>query len=60
MFANSPAEAMLAEATMIRKQGNVLHALSGEGDRTLRDIFAAAEKGDASVGVRGVAVPLSA
>lgn len=59
VFANKPAQAMLAEATMVRKDGKVLRAVSGEADRTLRDVFTAAEAGDASVGVRGVAVPLS-
>ena len=59
-FANEPAKAMLADATMIRAVGNVLRAVSGETDRILRDIFRAAEKGDASVGIRGVAVPLAA
>jgi DNA-binding CsgD family transcriptional regulator len=59
-FANEPAKAMLAEGTMIRAAGNALRAVSSETDRILRDIFQSAEKGDASVGIRGVAVPLTA
>jgi DNA-binding CsgD family transcriptional regulator len=59
-FANDPAKAMLAEGTMIRVAGNALRAVSPETDRILRDVFQSAEKGDASVGVRGVAVPLTA
>jgi DNA-binding CsgD family transcriptional regulator/PAS domain-containing protein len=59
-FANEPAKAMLAEGTMIRLAGNALRAVSAETDRILRDVFESARSGDASVGVRGVAVPLTA
>ena len=58
-FANDPARAMLREATLVREQDNALHAAAADTDRILRDIFASAEKGDASLGVRGVAVPFT-
>lgn len=58
-FANDPAKKMLDEATLVRVSGNALHAIADDADRILRDIFMAAAKGDASVGVRGVAVPLT-
>jgi DNA-binding CsgD family transcriptional regulator len=58
-FANDPARKMLDDATLIRQQGNALQAAAPEADRIFRDIFAAAAKGDASIGVRGVAVPLT-
>jgi len=58
-FANDPATIMLGEGNIIRAQDNTLRALLPKTDRILRDIFAAAEKGDASVGIRGVAVPLT-
>jgi hypothetical protein len=58
-FANDPGKKMLAEATLVRKDGDALHALAADTDRILHDIFAAAKRGDASVGVRGVAVPLA-
>jgi DNA-binding CsgD family transcriptional regulator len=58
-FANDPAKKMLDEATLVRVSGNALHAIADDADRILRDIFTAAAKGDASVGVRGVAVPLT-
>jgi hypothetical protein len=58
-FANDPASKMLAEATLMRKDGDALHAVAADTDRILHDIFAAAKRGDASVGVRGVAVPLA-
>jgi DNA-binding CsgD family transcriptional regulator len=58
-FANEPARRMLEEAALIRAPGNALHAVAGDTDRILHDIFASAAKGDASVGVRGVAVSLT-
>jgi DNA-binding CsgD family transcriptional regulator len=59
-FANTPAKAMLGEAQLVRAQGEAFHAADAKADRLLYDIFTSAEKGDASVGVRGVAVPLTA
>jgi DNA-binding CsgD family transcriptional regulator len=58
-FANAPAGKMLNEAVLFRKDGQALRAVAAETDRTLREIFASAANGDASVGVRGVAVPLT-
>jgi DNA-binding NarL/FixJ family response regulator len=58
-FANDPARKMLVEATQVRMDGDALHAVAPDADRILHDIFAAAQRGDASVGVRGVAVPLA-
>ena len=58
-FVNDPARKMLDEATLVRASANALHAVADDADRILRDIFTAAAKGDASVGVRGVAVPLA-
>jgi DNA-binding CsgD family transcriptional regulator/PAS domain-containing protein len=60
VFANAPARAMLDEGKLLREEGQSLAAVIPETNRMLRDIFAAAEKGDASVGARGVAIPLSA
>jgi DNA-binding NarL/FixJ family response regulator len=58
-FANEPANRMLTEATLVRKDGDVLHAVAVDTDRILHDVIAAAKRGDASVGVRGVAIPLA-
>lgn len=58
-FTNSPAKAMLEEGQLIRAQGNTFHAADPKADRLLYDIFTSAEKGDASVGARGVAVSLT-
>lgn len=60
VFANAPARAMLDEGRILREERQSLAAVIPETNRMLRDIFAAAEKGDASVGSRGVAIPLSA
>lgn len=57
-FTNDMAIKMLGEATLVRKERNALRAVTSEVDRTLRNMFVAAGKGDASIGVRGVAVPL--
>jgi DNA-binding CsgD family transcriptional regulator len=57
-FANDAGKAMLDDATLVRARDNVLHAVVSDTDRILHDIFHSAAKGDASVGVRGVAVPL--
>jgi DNA-binding CsgD family transcriptional regulator len=58
-FANAPARALLDEGELVRQNSGSLSAVVPAADRMIRDILVAAEKGDASVGVRGVAVPLS-
>jgi DNA-binding CsgD family transcriptional regulator len=58
-FVNDPARRMLQEATLVREEGGALHATAADTDRIFQDIFASAKTGDASVGVRGVAVPLA-
>jgi len=57
-FANDAARALLGEGALVREEAGALHAAAADTDRVLHDIFASAETGDASVGVRGVAVPL--
>lgn len=60
VFLNGPAKTMLSEATLLREVNQSLTAVLPEANRTLHEIFAASENGDSSVGIRGVAVPLSA
>jgi DNA-binding CsgD family transcriptional regulator len=60
VFANAPARTMLDDGRLLREERQSLTAVTQEANRMLRDIFVAAEKGDASVGSRGVAIPLSA
>jgi DNA-binding CsgD family transcriptional regulator len=59
-FANAMGQSMLDEGTILRERNRGLTATVPEAQRMLRDIFQAAASGDASIGVRGVAVPLSA
>ena len=56
VFANDPARTLLHEATLVLKDGKVLRAVTPEADRILREIFAGANRGDASIDVRGIAV----
>jgi len=58
-FANDTAKKMLGQGTLVRKEGNALRAVAPDANHTLLSIFVSAEKGDGSVGVRGVAVPLT-
>jgi DNA-binding CsgD family transcriptional regulator len=58
-FANDPAKKMLEEAALVSRRDGALQAIAPEADQILRDIFASAAKGDASIGVRGVAVALT-
>lgn len=59
VFANKPAKAMLDDGAVLRDARGILVALDPQAHRSLREIFAVAETGDAAVGVRGIAVPLT-
>jgi DNA-binding CsgD family transcriptional regulator len=59
VFANEPATKMLDEAVLVRRDGDALRAVAPDTDRMLHDILTSAATGDASVGVRGVAIPLT-
>jgi ATP/maltotriose-dependent transcriptional regulator MalT len=58
-FANEPARKLLDQATLVRRHDNRLQAIACEAGQILRDTFTAAAKDDASIGMRGVAVPLT-
>lgn len=58
-FANDAAERLLGEGLLVDRSGTRLRAIAREPNRLLRDVFLAAAKGDDTVGVRGVAVPLT-
>jgi DNA-binding CsgD family transcriptional regulator/PAS domain-containing protein len=58
-FANDRARKMVEQATLVHARDNALHAIADDSDRVLRDVLSSAASGDASVGVRGVAVPLN-
>ncbi len=59
VFTNDPAKTMLDDGHLVQRRAGALHATTPEANRVLRDVFAYAEKGDASVGVRGVSILLT-
>lgn len=59
VFANDMAKKLLGEGGPVTSDRNILQAALPAANRTLASIFRAAEKGDASVGVRGVALRLT-
>ena len=58
--ANAAARGMIADGNVLRGPHGRLVASDPDADRALRDIFLTAGNGDATVGVKGVAVPLVA
>ena len=58
-FSNNIAKKMLIDAVLVKEERGALHAVTSKTDRILWNIIVSAEKGDASIGVRGVAVPLT-
>jgi DNA-binding CsgD family transcriptional regulator len=59
IHANASAHRLIAEADVLRATNGRLAALDLQGSRNLHDVFAAAEAGDAAVGKRGIAMPLT-
>ena len=59
-FTNDPARKLLAEAVVVRERDGALRAVALDTDRMLREIFAFAADDDASLGARGVAMPIMA
>jgi len=59
VHANARGHAILADAKILRGFGGRLSATDLQADKTLSDVFAAADSGDAAVGTRGIAVPLA-
>jgi DNA-binding CsgD family transcriptional regulator/PAS domain-containing protein len=60
VHANAAGAAILAADDFLRAAGGRLVAGDPDIDRVLRDVLIAAGKGDAAIGVKGVAVPLVA
>jgi DNA-binding CsgD family transcriptional regulator len=60
VHANAAAHALLAACDPLRAADGRLVANDVETDRILRDIFSAADQGDAAIGIKGIAVPLTA
>jgi DNA-binding CsgD family transcriptional regulator len=60
VHANANGHAMLRECSVLRAIGGKLVACEANAAKALEEIFAAARDGDAAVGTKGIAVPLSA
>src|SRR5947199_1535065 len=60
VHANASAHAMLVTGDVLRAAGDRLATNDPQTDQALRDIFLAAGSGDAALGVKGVAMPLTA
>lgn len=60
VHANAAGTAMLNSADVLRPAAGRIVASDPDADLTLSEILAAAGNGDAAIGVRGIAVPLSA
>jgi DNA-binding CsgD family transcriptional regulator len=58
VHANAPGHAILDAGDILRDVGGRLVARDAQVGQTLREVFAAAGKGDAAVGTKGIAVPL--
>jgi DNA-binding CsgD family transcriptional regulator len=60
VHANASGYAMLAGGALLRAAGGKLAPSDASAELALYEIFSTAENGDAAVGARGIAVPLSA
>ncbi|HZE54357.1 MAG TPA: helix-turn-helix transcriptional regulator [Bradyrhizobium sp.] len=60
IHANRSACHLIAEANVLRATNGRIGALDPQGNRNLLDIFTAAQGGDAAVGKKGIALPLTA
>ncbi len=59
IHANAAGHALLGASDILSSVGGRLVAREAQIDRTLRDVFAAAGQGDAALGTKGIAVPLT-
>src|ERR1700704_473383 len=59
IHANTAGNAILAGGDILISSGGRLVARDAQAQQTLRDVFAAAGQGDAALGNRGIAVPLT-
>jgi DNA-binding CsgD family transcriptional regulator len=60
VHANAAGHAILAQADILRAAGDRLVARDPDTDQTLADIFATARNGDTAIGLKGIALPLTA
>jgi DNA-binding CsgD family transcriptional regulator/PAS domain-containing protein len=60
VHANASGQALLDERSVLRAGGGKVAAIAADADRELTQTLATAGGGDAAVGVKGIAVPLTA
>jgi DNA-binding CsgD family transcriptional regulator len=60
VHANASGHVMLTEGSVLRAAAGKLTANEADAEQALNEIFAMAGSGDAAVGVKGIAVPLTA
>jgi DNA-binding CsgD family transcriptional regulator len=60
VHANASAHAMLAQGLLLRVVDGRLVPIDASAEQALNEVYAMAERGDAAVGVKGIAVPLMA
>jgi DNA-binding CsgD family transcriptional regulator len=60
MYANTAGHAILGADDFLRTTDGRLVARDAQADQTLREIFTAAGAGDAALGLKGIALPLTA
>ncbi len=60
VHANHPGHAMLNRADVLRATSGRLAAVDRKVDQTLADIFATVGDGDVAIGIKGVAIPITA
>jgi DNA-binding CsgD family transcriptional regulator/PAS domain-containing protein len=60
VHANASGQALLDERSVLRAGGGKVAAITADADRELNQTLATAGGGDASVGVKGIALPLTA
>jgi DNA-binding CsgD family transcriptional regulator len=59
VHANASGHAMLADGSLLRADDGTLTPNDADAEQALDDVFATAGGGDAAVGVKGIAVPLT-
>jgi DNA-binding CsgD family transcriptional regulator len=60
VHANAAAHVMLEQGSVIRASGAKFAAVDAQADHALHDIFMNADSGDAALGTKGIAVPMTA
>jgi DNA-binding CsgD family transcriptional regulator len=60
VHANASGHAMLAEGSLLRAAGGKLLPRDASAEQALNEVCAMAERGDAAVGAKGIAIPLMA